>query len=887
MSDCRVEFINFMRSVGCEPVAGTEIFTDDKKRRYVLEGTRSKKTNASYKLKTDGDFSVGWCRSFKEGITHSWHSKSKRKFTPDEKAAWTARRKTEKQAQDKAEAESYAAAAKRANAIWQRSVEKGNSPYFDRKKVTPEGVRFSFNLIVIPTYIDGAISTLQFISPEGEKRFLKEGKKEGSFCPLGFSPDMEIIAVVEGWATGRSVRMATGLPVAVAFDAGNLALVGKNIRKQWPAARIIFCGDDDKFKDDFSPSKANTGVEKAKAAVLAIGNAVAVFPEFEEKAEINGKPAKDFNDAHILYGLDAVKNRILSALAPSEEAPDEFPPSVDDMHLVGGDFSSQLTKNNLPFTVLGFDDGKYYYLPRSESQIVELRAYGHTMQNLLRLAPKEYWEDVYPDCDSHSDLSLAAQDDLMAMCRARGVFRPEVTVRGCGGWRDNGRAVFNSGDHLWIDGEKNALYNFSSKFTYIRSLNIGDPLPALDNTLAHKLREICEMPSWENKLSGALLAGWCVIAPVCSMLKWRPHIWITGMAEAGKSTVIEDIIQRLLGQMIIKVDGGTTEAGLRQSIKYDGLAVLFDEAEGESDKARGLMEDVLQFVRKSSSGGYVLKGSVSGQATRFPCRSAFCFSAINPPVKHLADDTRISMLVIKKDTSSQAAERYKNLMLQISEVLTPDYGQRLLGRTLKNFEVLLKNIDIFKITAAEILGSRRAADQIAPMLAGLYLLHTTKLITPENAHKWISEQDWMFHTATTEMKDHERLLQFLSTQTLRVTVLSQQRDVSIGTLILCAAGKDNYCPPEDANRALRSIGIKIKGECVLFANVSAPLSSRLKTTPWAGKYSRTLCDIDGSVKTDAEYFSPGLKSRATGIPLRIFLEDKLIINQEENYDIQF
>ena len=42
------------------------------------------------------------------------------------------------------------------------------------------------------------------------------------------------LCIAEGFATGASIHEATGLPVAVAFNAGNLEPVAKALRKQVP-----------------------------------------------------------------------------------------------------------------------------------------------------------------------------------------------------------------------------------------------------------------------------------------------------------------------------------------------------------------------------------------------------------------------------------------------------------------------------------------------------------------------------------------------------------------------------------------------------------------------------------------------------------------------------
>ncbi len=89
---------------------------------------------------------------------------------------------------------------------------------------------------------------LQKITPDGAKRFNKGMEKIGAACRLGEIPlDGRLSVVVEGYATGRSIRMATNeaVPVVVAFDAGGLLPAARLIRAAHPDQHLLFCADDD------------------------------------------------------------------------------------------------------------------------------------------------------------------------------------------------------------------------------------------------------------------------------------------------------------------------------------------------------------------------------------------------------------------------------------------------------------------------------------------------------------------------------------------------------------------------------------------------------------------------------------------------------------------
>jgi putative DNA primase/helicase len=144
----------------------------------------------------------------------------------------------------------------------------------------------------------GKIINCQFIFGTGKKTFPKFGRKRGLFnvCELPdnaaskkrpataghlISSDASAICFAEGYATAASILQATGLPVVVTFDAGNMPTVAEAFRGVYCDSQMIFCGDDDQ------ENSSNAGREKAEAAAK-LTNGVVVFPDFscaQEAAE--------------------------------------------------------------------------------------------------------------------------------------------------------------------------------------------------------------------------------------------------------------------------------------------------------------------------------------------------------------------------------------------------------------------------------------------------------------------------------------------------------------------------------------------------------------------------------------------------------------------------
>lgn len=207
----------------------------------------------------------------------------------------------------------HARAANEAAALWAAAAETGSSAYLLRKGVNAYGVRFAPDgSILVPLRDEaGALMNVQRIAGKKttgpDKLFLKGGRKVGLWHLVGASSSdaPSVILIGEGYATCASLHEATGLPVAVAFDAGNLGHVAKALRQCFPGALLVICGDDD--VQTFARTGKNPGRDKAIAAAKAV-RGIAVFPEHLPE------DASDFNDLYRARGLEKVKRIVLRAI---------------------------------------------------------------------------------------------------------------------------------------------------------------------------------------------------------------------------------------------------------------------------------------------------------------------------------------------------------------------------------------------------------------------------------------------------------------------------------------------------------------------------------------------------------------------------------------------
>lgn len=539
-----------------------------------------------------------------------------------------------------------------------------------------------------------------------------------------------------------------------------------------------------------------------------------------------------------------------------------------------------------PFRPLGHNQGQLFFFSSSARQVIEISASGLTNRGtLFSIAPLAYWKSAFP---GSRDFDInATVDSLISSCHAVGVYDPN-RIRGRGAWRDGDRTIFHLGDRLVVDGVQRALEDLGSRYIYIAAppfqVDLGTPL---DDREAEAFLDLCLSLQWESPTSGWLLAGWCAVASLCGILPWRPHIWITGGAGAGKTWVLDQIIRPAVGELGLFVQSKTTEAGLRQTIGSDARPIIFDEAEGEDPSARKRLQDVIELARASSSeeGTDIVKGSASGQARRYKSRACFAFSSINVGLSRTADESRTTVLPLlspaNETTELRTAneEHFVKLREMQAHAITNDFGNKLLTRVLCEAPSILANNKLLSEVAANRFASRRHADQVAILLAGAVAFKFPGLLTRENAAELVDSLDWHAYLPLTDEGDERRLLDCLLQQQKRFMPTSSHTwaERSIGELVAAAFGQaDDSVLMDEASDYLKRCGFKVGVEekLLYISNNHCEIANSLQDTPWPKGWPRILKRLPGATTPkDPVRFTSADKSRATAVPLSLVLED--------------
>ncbi len=277
---------------------------------------------STWKSLKPGSFSIGTV--WKLARQNGWQPA--KPYTPpsvEEQARRKAESEARRQAAEQERQQTQQRVKGTAQKIWNSSRPASLShPYLAAKGITnPDAIaglrqneyKDNDNLI-IPVLYENEIVNLQSINQDGGKRFLAGGQVQGAYAFIGKSEDVEKVGVVmaEGYATAASIYEATGKPVIIAFDAGNMVAVAERLAQKLPQnVSVVIAVDND---------ASQTGIKKARQAAALLGDrATAIQPEFSmtliqqyqkgKGVDEKGRPPlpSDFNDLHKLAGLEAVR----------------------------------------------------------------------------------------------------------------------------------------------------------------------------------------------------------------------------------------------------------------------------------------------------------------------------------------------------------------------------------------------------------------------------------------------------------------------------------------------------------------------------------------------------------------------------------------------------
>jgi putative DNA primase/helicase len=330
-TDYSNQFANFLAEHGLEPDPKKGLVADGSIGRAYINVGGQRKLVGWYQLWLDQASPFGRLGDYRVSAdqpTAVWKPENRKRqvMTKAEKEEIA---KLQKQAEVKQQ-KKYSKAAKKAQALWESALPCEKHPYLEKKQVLSYGLKIDeHGNLVIPLYDKQlTIVGLQFIDPDGNKKFLTGSKKASSFFMLGkeILKTSNIINYAEGYATAASIYADLSQPVIVAFDAYNLQPVAEVMFEFFADKKHVFIADNDDSKTgEKEASKACQYIKKQK------GLAEVLMPESKG----------DYNDHKNELTTDTALNGELLPALNKLDLPDE----IDFQRSANGRFLN--TKDNI------------------------------------------------------------------------------------------------------------------------------------------------------------------------------------------------------------------------------------------------------------------------------------------------------------------------------------------------------------------------------------------------------------------------------------------------------------------------------------------------------------------------------------------------------------
>ena len=259
---------------------------------------------------------------------------------------------------------------------------------------------------------------------------------------------------------------------------------------------------------------------------------------------------------------------------------------------------------------------------------------------LVSLAPQRFWH-MAAQTESLSPMSARTLGD--SLIREADRLGPVDTTRifGRGAIRlSDGTVVWHLGDRLYKQQDEHPLDDPTGIWLAEPAIKLTASAP---QTAVSELREAVMQYRWFSDDDGRRFLGWIVAALTGGALEWRPHLYMVAPAGAGKSWLLREVLETLLGPCLIPIADGTAAAIARLTDK-SSLPIKIDEAEPKRNIGKRVQES-LDLLRIASGGeGLRLRadptGGVSSQAPRF----AALLSATSIPWMDAADSSRITLV---------------------------------------------------------------------------------------------------------------------------------------------------------------------------------------------------------------------------------------------------
>lgn len=685
------------------------------------------------------------------------------------------------------------------------------------------------------------------------------------------------VIIVEGEKAADALQTIAGAKLCVMSWCGGSSAPDKTDWNPLKGRKIVIWPDADKKnikgtnkRMPLSDQPGYKAAQKVKLNALKAGAEEVIIMEFDyDQLAVDGWDAADL--VNFGWKFDKIVAFIKDGIEGGKAKQPADVEVTKEEKIQQAEKDSKAGLDSLPFTCLGYNHDNYYYAPLETGQLKIISDKSHSKAVFLGMMELGSLRKAYPiqrapffDIDQMSS-------DMMKSCRNLGVFDID-NIRGRGAWIDRGRVVVHLGNKVMVDGVILESMTVPDS-DYFYELAAGFSPPSSDIISQQEAMELYEMMCkfrWANPLFPLMLLGWCIMAPFCGAFRYRPHIWITGPAGAGKTWIQDNVVNRIVGDYALMATSASTEAGIRSVLKSDARPVLFDEAEAQDAEGVRRQQKILELARQSSSESEAqqYKGASTGGYINYRIRSAFCFSSIGVNITQTADQSRITLLVLnaqEKYNEAKIAEEnaaFKEAAIYCSNKMTPDFIDRAHGRTIRYLKEITDSVENFSTSFNSIFRNQRNGDQIGTLIGVALSYMNGREFTEEEAQQWgVLHKAHTLVNSTIETDDR-RCLDHMLDQIVHVRsekgtpyVLSVSQIVAALRFDTNLTGDDwrqgsgLEAKVKDCVDSLGQRGLKVnRADGVLYvANNNAALATMFRDTQWTGGgWTNALRQIDGA-----------------------------------------
>ena len=421
------------------------------------------------------------------------------------------------------------------------------------------------------------------------------------------------------------------------------------------------------------------------------------------------------------------------------------------------------------FYVLGNVGDRVLFKLRTNILMFVSRAALTSPQTLISLAPDMHWWQAIMQNDQ-PQLSRA-----QAMIAGSGLLRIaddigqiDLTSIKDRGVCQNiaGETVWNLGDGLLVDGSPKPMsYADGHIYQAAPAIALGDtarPPMSLDERA--RIADILLRYRWASPDDGKRMLGWIVTSVIGGLLDWRPHVWMLGQKDIGKSWIVKEVLMRIHASMAVRTSDATP-AAIARRMGGASMPLYVDEAE----PGRWWVPEVITLCRiASGADGERLRadastGGINSQEPRFSA----CMSSTKMPAMEDADNSRFTLVRF----SPQGVDEWPALKEQILRTFAPPSTT---PRDLRHAIVMEapEIVDHARRLTAQMEGEGRAArdSMISGALTAGYhwwtgddavVLNRTPLASQPQADARNVLMDILGHRIRTKAGDDRALLDFM------------------------------------------------------------------------------------------------------------------------------